>query len=673
MWTIIKWLGNMLLMGPAYALGSTGSIFVSLAGLLVDVGYNLNAAILSFAETGFRISLSVANLGFVLALIIMAFATILRYEEYGVKKLLGKLILAAVLVNFSMLIAGVFIDFSQVVTGVFIGESARAGLGAGLATIIQPQGVLVAPSFATARAAAFFSAAHLTLIAGAYTTAIFTWIAAIVIAAIGVMFIYRFFKLTILVILMPLAWMFYPMPRFNSHTKKWWDAFLKQIFSFPAIGFFLFLAMRMASRMNEEIGNAVAGDTRLNAITAGLALVDTLFASGLLVGALLAANTLGAAGADKAMKFAIAARNKAVSWGKGVGKEVARGTLATAGAKKAAGGISTLLTKPGIRAVPGAKGLANILAGKAQRKNEVEEYQKTRLSNLSDSQFESFMKNPPAGAVAKAAVLAEAVKRKKTGELAKNIGIDEADPEKAKKLKTAHLRSYVEAARSANPGMQIDKIPDVQSILDANPEMAYDLVGKELMEKDVTETAQKIATAQKRGEDTSKLEEALKLIKDAQSGNTEAIKETTRKMTDERVKKMSSSKAAELSKDSLKDKNVALALNQYQISSIMKESQEKTDVLKETFEKSLGSDKDPSGKTLPELNETLAKLSKGIREAKNSGDEGKVKSLQEGFRILTIDRDKLIKKGTGVEQEEKKAAYERLELINRKPGGYSEF
>lgn len=62
----------------------------------------------------------ITNLFFVLVLLIIAFATILRLETYGMKQLLWKLIVAALLINFSLIIGGIFIDFSNVLTNYFV-------------------------------------------------------------------------------------------------------------------------------------------------------------------------------------------------------------------------------------------------------------------------------------------------------------------------------------------------------------------------------------------------------------------------------------------------------------------------------------------------------------------------------------------------------------------------
>ncbi len=90
-------------------------VFLTLAGSLVYLMLDVNLHNLSegnkLISLGWGIARDLANLGFVLAIIIAAFATIVQYKQYGVKKILPKLIAAAILVNFSMVILMPIINF----------------------------------------------------------------------------------------------------------------------------------------------------------------------------------------------------------------------------------------------------------------------------------------------------------------------------------------------------------------------------------------------------------------------------------------------------------------------------------------------------------------------------------------------------------------------------------
>ncbi|MBI3638162.1 hypothetical protein HY227_00255, partial [Candidatus Wolfebacteria bacterium] len=99
----------------AYILGFIAGIFFWLGGVLITLGLNINGRVLDsiFVKNGWEIVRNITNLGFVIAIIIIAFATIFRRESYAMKQTLGKLIVAALLVNFSLVIAGSIINLSQ--------------------------------------------------------------------------------------------------------------------------------------------------------------------------------------------------------------------------------------------------------------------------------------------------------------------------------------------------------------------------------------------------------------------------------------------------------------------------------------------------------------------------------------------------------------------------------
>jgi len=114
-----------LTLGFFYAVGKLFAVMLS--GLSVATFWAINTLGFDIAthpavSIGFGISLQIANVVFVIAIIAIAFATILRWKEYEAKKLLSKLILATLLVNFSLLIAGVMLDASNVFTLYFISQ-----------------------------------------------------------------------------------------------------------------------------------------------------------------------------------------------------------------------------------------------------------------------------------------------------------------------------------------------------------------------------------------------------------------------------------------------------------------------------------------------------------------------------------------------------------------------
>ncbi len=319
---------NAFFLGVPYLIGLVGGSILTIASMFVSWFFILNTNIFpdkfGAIESGFQISLGIANLLFVVALIFIAFSTILNVGEYTAKKMLGKLIVAVVLINFSYLIVGAILDLSHVMTMYFISAGGEEHLGSGIGAILQPQKLLV-PVNLTNLTTTVFSPSWWGLILGAVTTAIFTWIAAIVMAAIAIMFLVRYIYLAILIIVMPLAWALPLFPGGGELSSKWWHKFSEQLFYLPAATFFIYLSMKMALNLPSQTPGMFASggtDNWSGYSNIGLApqgIAQMLIVVGMLVGSLVIASKLGGAGTAFGKMMAGKITDLGKKYAKGVG------------------------------------------------------------------------------------------------------------------------------------------------------------------------------------------------------------------------------------------------------------------------------------------------------------------------------------------------------------------
>ena len=191
---------------------------------------------------------------------------------------------------------------------------------------------------------------------------------------------------------------------------------------------------------------------------------------GILVGGLIAANSLGITGASAALGAAKGVKNWAV--GK-VGK------IAMAPVKPLAQRASDLLNKPTFSWIPGAKGAAAKLAEAGARNKEVEEYQKTNLNSLTPAQREQIYKSgPPMGVVAKSALLSSAAKE---GKLKQLLEGENLTPEQKEK----RLNQFVTAAERTHRGMEVKDIPEIKDIKNTDIPLFAKITGQSI--KDIVE------------------------------------------------------------------------------------------------------------------------------------------------------------------------------------------
>ncbi|MBI4159587.1 hypothetical protein HY504_00270 [Candidatus Wolfebacteria bacterium] len=320
-----------------YLLGWMASAFFALGGYLVKLAVNVNKDILSspIVTIGWNIVLNITNLGFILAIIVIAFATIFRLESYGMKKTLGRLIAAALLVNFSLVIAGVFINVSDVFTEYLKNQTAGAGpqaFGTAFAGIFKVQALLNTDTLIQSTSNADvpgiignFASGTLGFVSSIFFVAIFTFLGALALLATAIMLFVRYVVLGILLILAPIVWLFWIFPATQSHWKKWWTTFFEWVFFPPLVLFFLYLAIYTLQGQGpyfEELRRASEGG-QLAHLYSGLSVIGNLvIAFGLVFGGLITAKKLSGSGG--AMMY---------GWAERAGKGIGRGVGGWAGRK----------------------------------------------------------------------------------------------------------------------------------------------------------------------------------------------------------------------------------------------------------------------------------------------------------------------------------------------------
>lgn len=201
-----------------------------------------------------------ANMFLILIFIACAFAIILKIESFQAKKILPKLIIVALLMNFSLVFIGALIDISNIAyftllpqpgQGSLMGIVVEPFLNSALASIaIQTTSIAaMAAKLAVPFLAPFFQLAVITAIPVAIIPSIISSYLQIAIALVlsGTFFLYSFifgariFIIQLLAILSPLAFLCLILPQ----TQKYWDKWLRWLFEWLFVGVFLLFFLRL--------------------------------------------------------------------------------------------------------------------------------------------------------------------------------------------------------------------------------------------------------------------------------------------------------------------------------------------------------------------------------------------------------------------------------------------
>ncbi len=377
---IAGFLGKMILL-----------LFNALVGWIAPYNDFIRSAAVS---TGWVLTRDIANMFFILVLLAIAFGTILKIEQLNYQKILPKLLIMAVLINFSKTICGVVIDFAQVIMLTFVNAFMAAAGGnflnaLGIYRMMQINQLNTLDISDSELAKAFI-----------FATA-FLSIALIVVIVYIMVLAYRIVMLWILIILAPVAWLAgaFPVGKASAAYSQWWDNFVGAVIVGPILAFFLWLALLTAgggtlgktfenpaytASQSEQaaIGTLGTENFFLNEAATTESTVGFIIATALLLAGLAAAQQSG----GMAGTFAgnMASKTKGFAAGAVKGAAVGAGALAVKGARRGAGYTDRQFrlrerAYGALGRVPGLKqyGMTNLAKVRSERAGKTAELAKT--------------------------------------------------------------------------------------------------------------------------------------------------------------------------------------------------------------------------------------------------------------------------------------------------------
>lgn len=268
-------------------------------GTISDTAFDFLAS--SFLETDVRlvqtssptynawqIMRNIANVAFVIAFLFIIFSQLTGYgvSNYGVKKMLPRLVVAAILVNISFFVCQLAVDISNI-----LGYSLK-GFFDNIGTAIQPPDTIDGDATGNGFGIA---AIIVGLIAGGITVAFSISIPillAVVVALLMIVLILlaRTALIILLIVISPLAFVAYLLPNTEDWFKKWSKLLFSLLLLFPIIAI-VFGASGLAAKVIFDSAN---GDIVRQLMAVGIAAVPLFVVPSLLKGALNASGQLGA-------------------------------------------------------------------------------------------------------------------------------------------------------------------------------------------------------------------------------------------------------------------------------------------------------------------------------------------------------------------------------------------
>ena len=213
--------------------------------IVTNLAQNNDSSAMYKAWSLFR---NMANIAFVIALLFVIFSQVTGFgiDNYGIKRLLPKLIVTAIIVNFSYIICGIVVDLSNIIGNSVknIFENAASGLtaSAGVGSDgVGAGGATLGVAAAVAGIVALVGAGA-TLVGAAQSGGFLALILPVLGLAASA-FLAGFFALLMLgarqamiivmIVTSPIAFVLYALPNTNALFKKWVSLFRGLLFLYP--------------------------------------------------------------------------------------------------------------------------------------------------------------------------------------------------------------------------------------------------------------------------------------------------------------------------------------------------------------------------------------------------------------------------------------------------------
>lgn len=193
---------------------------------------------------------NLVNMIFILIMIVIGISTILGLQSYNYKKLLGKLIIMALLVNFSLVIAQAVLKLADILQFTFmpadsVWQLSRLGYQLIAFHIVTVGGT---DPLAAIGQAIVVEVTQIPVLAAELLNLSLSFLAFVVMGAIAVFLLIRLVALWILLILSPLAYALMVVPAVAGLAKTWWTTFFKYAFFTPILFFFMRISVEMSDK-----------------------------------------------------------------------------------------------------------------------------------------------------------------------------------------------------------------------------------------------------------------------------------------------------------------------------------------------------------------------------------------------------------------------------------------
>jgi hypothetical protein len=314
---IVGWGFYLILVIFAWGIRLTGYLLdQSIYYTVLDIKNSLDG--ITAIGIAWRLFRDLANLSFIFILLYVAVATILQVQSANARRTILQIIIAAILINFSLFITKIIIDASNIVTLAFYSKLnlGTSNLSAAFMQMLGLSGIFTFENSSTV--VNDWAQSWPTLFAASIGSGIVLFIAAFSFLAVAWLLIYRFVVIIFLLITSPIAFLGNLIPKTHAQSKRWWDALVGQALFPPIYMLFIWITFLIGQNLfdpgdptpgNKSLLNTFIGSTQngfaANSIDVVIRfIIIIIFLNAALVLAKTQAGK-GAGGAERFMKWGL--------------------------------------------------------------------------------------------------------------------------------------------------------------------------------------------------------------------------------------------------------------------------------------------------------------------------------------------------------------------------------
>lgn len=339
----------------AWLLGGAGVVlnFV-VVKTVIQMGQGIDQ--LGAIDAGWAVFRDLANIVIIFVFLAIGISTILGLEGFSIRKTLAKIIIVALLINFSLFFTQVVVDASNLFSTTIFNQFEQCGVVAPgsfrAAQTVDGNCVTLSDRFQdaltltslykinpdtgdvdlTANLAdgTLLSADNIITI-GLMGSILFI-ITTFVFLAAAMLLVIRYVVLAFLMVLSPLAFVGMVLPRTASYAKEWWEKLFRYALFAPLYFILTWFVLTVieAPGFQQAVGLAqpeAFTATTLDKISSFAIFLNFMIVITFMVASLIIANKFGIAGANTAIKWGHGMRR----WGQGVAWRATKGAVRPAG------------------------------------------------------------------------------------------------------------------------------------------------------------------------------------------------------------------------------------------------------------------------------------------------------------------------------------------------------